>query len=54
MEPYFGRNAPSRVSAGKNATLFASEGQVRSPGALTSGSFEGGIFPTGWDPVAMQ
>jgi hypothetical protein len=38
---------------GLTATLFASEGQVRGPGALTSGAFEGVIFPTGWDPVGF-
>jgi hypothetical protein len=40
--------------AGLTATLFASEGQVRGPGALTSGAFEGVIFPTAWDPVAAN
>lgn len=37
---------------GLTATLLAPEGQDRGPGSLEGGSFEGVIFPSGWDPVA--
>lgn len=37
---------------GLTATLLAPAGQDRGPGSLEGGSFEGVIFPSGWNPVA--
>jgi hypothetical protein len=37
---------------GLTATLLSSEGQARGPGSLEGATFEGVIFPSGWNPVA--
>jgi hypothetical protein len=37
---------------GLTATLLAPHDQDRGPGSLEGGSFEGVIFPSGWNPVA--